>query len=92
MDTTTIQIIFGVIAVFVFLPVFIVPYWKIFSKAGFSGVLSLLMIVPLVSLIVLYCVAFSKWKGVGTTCVYCGKALIGEGQFCAHCGKATIPA
>ena len=40
----------------------IVPYWKIFSKAGFSGWISLLMLVPLLNLVVLYVVAFSEWK------------------------------
>ena len=33
------------------------PFWKIFSKAGFSGWLSLLIFVPLVNLVVLYIVA-----------------------------------
>jgi hypothetical protein len=40
----------------------IVPYWKIFGKAGFPRVLGLLMIVPFVNLILLYVLAFSKWK------------------------------
>lgn len=40
----------------------LVPFWKIFSKAGFSGWLSLLMLVPLVNLIVLYVIAFSNWS------------------------------
>ena len=39
----------------------IIPFWKIYAKAGFSKWLSLLMIVPLVNLIVLYVVAFSTW-------------------------------
>lgn len=41
--------------------VLLVPIWRIFSKAGFSGWLSLLMLVPLVNLIVLYVIAFSPW-------------------------------
>ncbi len=40
----------------------ILPYWKIFSKAGFSGWMSLLMLVPLLNLVVLYIVAFSQWN------------------------------
>lgn len=40
----------------------ILPYWKIYSKAGFPGWLSLLMVVPLVSIVVLYIVAFSEWR------------------------------
>ncbi len=41
--------------------IIIVPFWKIYSKAGFSKWLSLLMIVPLINLIVLYVIAFSSW-------------------------------
>jgi len=36
-------------------------YWKIFSKAGYSGALSLLMLVPLVNLIVFVWFAFAQW-------------------------------
>jgi len=63
MDTTTIiRIVGGLLVIFVALPIFVIPYWKIFSKAGFAGALSLLMIIPLVNLIVLYVIAFSEWK------------------------------
>jgi hypothetical protein len=63
MDSTTIiRIVAGLMVILVFLPIFVIPYWKIFSKAGFAGALSLLMIIPLVNLIVLYVVAFSEWK------------------------------
>jgi hypothetical protein len=62
MDTTTIiRIVAGLMAILV-LPIFVIPFWKIFSKAGFAGALSLLMIIPLVNLIVLYVIAFSEWK------------------------------
>ena len=48
------------------LPIFtalaILPYWKIFGKAGFPPAISLLMFVPLANLIVLYYVAFTDWK------------------------------
>jgi hypothetical protein len=43
-----------------FLIVAIVPFWPIFRKAGFSGALSLLMLVPGVNLVLLYVVAFSR--------------------------------
>jgi len=63
MDSTTIiRIVAGLMVILVFLPIFVIPYWKIFSKAGFAGALSLLMMVPLVNLIVLYIVAFSEWR------------------------------
>lgn len=39
----------------------LIPLWRIFSKAGFAGVLSLLTCLPLVGFVVLYVVAFSEW-------------------------------
>lgn len=60
--TTIIRIVAGLMVVFVMLPVVVIPYWKIFSKAGFSGWLSLLILLPFINLIVLYVVAFSEWK------------------------------
>jgi uncharacterized membrane protein YhaH (DUF805 family) len=51
------------LALFLILPaIAILPYWKIFSRAGFSGWLSLLMLVPVANLVILYIVAFSEWK------------------------------
>ncbi len=41
--------------------VIILPFWKISSKAGFPGWLSLLLLVPVVNLIVLYVIAFARW-------------------------------
>lgn len=40
---------------------FVLPFWQIFKKAGFPAPLSLLMIVPFVSLILLYVLAFADW-------------------------------
>ena len=42
--------------------ILIIPLWKICTKAGLSGPLSLLAIIPFGILIVLYVVAFSQWK------------------------------
>jgi hypothetical protein len=41
--------------------IFVVPFWKIFQKAGFPPALSLLMLVPVVNLIAIYFVAFASW-------------------------------
>ncbi|MCQ4323301.1 hypothetical protein [Stutzerimonas stutzeri] len=41
--------------------VFIVPLWKILTKAGFNGAWSLLTFVPMVNIIALWVFAFSKW-------------------------------
>jgi uncharacterized membrane protein YhaH (DUF805 family) len=45
----------------VFALVFIVPTWKIVSKAGYSGAWSLLAFVPLINVIMLWVFAFAKW-------------------------------
>jgi hypothetical protein len=40
----------------------LIPAAKILSKAGFSGWLSILLLVPLVNLICVWIFAFSKWS------------------------------
>ncbi len=49
------------IMVTVFPLLYIVPTWKILSKAGYSGAWSLLIVVPLLNLIMLWVFAFSAW-------------------------------
>jgi len=39
----------------------IVIWWSIFSKAGYSGALGLLMLIPIANLIVLLILAFGEW-------------------------------
>ncbi|TIT02882.1 MAG: hypothetical protein E5W87_07945 [Mesorhizobium sp.] len=41
----------------------IVPYWRIFPRAGWPSALSILMVVPLLNLVLLWVVAFKKWPG-----------------------------
>jgi hypothetical protein len=41
----------------------IIPYWKIFPRAGWPGPLALLMLVPLVNLVLLWVLAFKRWPG-----------------------------
>jgi hypothetical protein len=48
-----------VIAVITF--VVIIPFWRIFKKAGFSPWLSLLMLIPIANLFALYYLAFARW-------------------------------
>lgn len=57
-NITLIRVSVGLLAVILA----ILPLYKIFTKAGFSGFLVILLFVPLVNLIVLYYVAFSKWN------------------------------
>ena len=51
-------VIIAVVAFLIFL------LWRIFTKAGLSGPLSLLVIVPFGPIIVLCILAFSEWKVV----------------------------
>jgi ATP/ADP translocase len=46
------------------LVIFVLPFWQIFRKAGFPPALSLLMLVPFVSIIVLFVLAFSDWPAL----------------------------
>ena len=54
--------LFLLILASVIAPLYIIPYWMIFKKAGFAPALSLLMVIPGVKLIVAYVIAFSGWK------------------------------
>ena len=51
----------GLIMFLIMAVLIILPFWFIFSKAGHSKWLSLLMVVPLVNFIMLYFLAFSTW-------------------------------
>jgi hypothetical protein len=42
----------------------VLPFWQIFKKAGFPPSLSLLMLIPFVSLVVLFVIAFSEWPAL----------------------------
>ena len=44
--------------------ILLIPYWRIFRKAGFPPALSLLMILPIVNIIMLYFLAFSEWPSL----------------------------
>ncbi len=39
----------------------VVIWWRIFSKAGFNGALSLLLFIPVANLIMLCILAFGEW-------------------------------
>ncbi len=45
--------------------VLVVPFWFIFSKAGYPKWLALLMIVPLINVFLLYFLALAKWPNPG---------------------------
>ena len=41
--------------------VVVLPFWMIFSKAGFSGWMSLTQIIPIVNVVALFYLAFAEW-------------------------------
>lgn len=42
----------------------VLPFWKICTKAGFPGALSLLMLVPIGNFILLFYLAFADWPAL----------------------------
>jgi hypothetical protein len=38
-----------------------VPAWRIVTKAGYSGALSLLLLIPLLNIVFIWIFAFVKW-------------------------------
>lgn len=54
----------------------VLPFWRIFAKAGFPAPLSLLMLVPLVNLLMLFVLAFAEWP-----------ATRASSRLCRHCGN-----
>ena len=44
--------------------IIVVPYWKITEKAGYSGWLALLILIPGVNLIYVYFLGFSNWPSL----------------------------
>ncbi len=55
-------IIFGFVIVVALFTV--IPFWKICTKAGFHGALSLLMLVPVANVILLFYIAFADWPAL----------------------------
>ena len=43
---------------------FVLPLWQICVKAGYPGILALLVFIPVVNLIFLYWFAFSDWPSL----------------------------
>ncbi len=49
------------IVVIAYLFIVVFPIWKILSRMGFSGWLSLLSLVPILNLVLLWVLALTKW-------------------------------
>ena len=52
---------YGLVICLILVVLIIIPFWFIFSKAGYSKWLSLLMGVPIINVFMLYFLAFSAW-------------------------------
>ena len=44
--------------------IIVLPFWKIFTKAGFPGPLAILMIIPLVNIVMIFFLAFAEWPSM----------------------------
>ena len=56
--------IWHIVIFLIYVVVIILPFWKITTKAGYPGLMSLLMVIPLVNLVYLYFLAFSNWPSL----------------------------
>ncbi len=52
---------FGWLWMLVWAAIVVVPFWRICEKAGYSGALGLLVLVPLVNIGLLYFLGFARW-------------------------------
>lgn len=42
----------------------VVPFWRIFSKAGFPGIMSLALVVPVLNIVMIVYLAFAEWPAL----------------------------
>ncbi len=53
-----------ILTILLFSPLVIVPFWRIFKKAGIYPELSILMFVPVANVVALYYLAFAAWPSL----------------------------
>jgi len=58
------EILVIVAVAFLLGPLRIIPFWRILSKAGYPGVLSLLWLVPVLNVVALWIFAFTEWPAL----------------------------
>jgi hypothetical protein len=44
--------------------IIVLPFWKIFTKAGFPGPLAILVIIPFVNIFMIFFLAFAEWPAL----------------------------
>jgi hypothetical protein len=50
-----------------YVSVFVIPFWRIFKKAGFSPWLSLPMPIPLLNVAMCFFLGFARWPNTGAS-------------------------
>ena len=55
---------YELLTIVLLLTLVVVPFWRIFTKAGFPGALALLMLIPLVNLALIFFLAFANWPAL----------------------------
>ena len=60
-NVTIVVVLFGLLLGLVSLVFAVIVWWRICSKAGYSGALGLLVLVPLANIILLLVLAFGTW-------------------------------
>jgi uncharacterized membrane protein YhaH (DUF805 family) len=64
-------ILFSVLIVLAIFAFWIFLYWRIFTKAGLSGALSLIILFPFFGYLIVLCIlAFSEWKVIPAPLAY----------------------
>jgi hypothetical protein len=61
---------FGPLWMLLISAIVVLPFWRICIKAGYSGWLSLLVLVPVANVVFVYFLGFSEWpslRGDGST-------------------------
>lgn len=53
---------FGILWMLIVGIIVVVPMWRICQRIGYPGPLGLLALVPIANLVLLYFIAFAKWK------------------------------
>lgn len=51
----------GPLWMLIFAALIVLPFWRICEKAGYPGIVALLVFIPVVNLIFLYWFAFADW-------------------------------
>jgi hypothetical protein len=55
---------FGPLWMLLMLAIVVVPFFRICTKAGYSGWLSLLVLIPMVNVVFVYFLGFSEWPSL----------------------------